>query len=91
MNFCGLVGIIIIYIVNFFSDFFTTICIEFGRKSYTRGYPLEGLESTPWIHIYAYIYLTKRQGKHYICTHLARGLLLLLLDVDGLSCADLQN
>mgnify|MGYP003703311105 CR=1 FL=1 len=30
-----------------FSEFFTTICIEFERKRYTRGYPLEGLESTP--------------------------------------------
>jgi hypothetical protein len=39
MNFGGLVGIIILYIVIFFLEFFATICIKFERKRYTGDIP----------------------------------------------------
>lgn len=45
--FSGPMDITVLYIVNFLLEFFTTIYIKFERKRYTRGHPLEGLESTP--------------------------------------------
>ena len=47
MNFGELVGIIILYIVNFFQNFSQLFTSNLEEKGIRGDIPLEGLESTP--------------------------------------------